>query len=112
MSLPHALSGQVIDLLPFEKSFGEAQTRTLVKTPHLEIIRFVLPAEKEWPGHQIDGEITIQCLEGKMSISLAGITSEMVAGQMLYLAGRQQHSLLGIENSLVLVTVLLQRLRQ
>jgi hypothetical protein len=47
-----------------------------------------------------------------MSISHAGITSEMVAGQMLYLAGRQQHSLLGIENSLVLVTVLLQRLRQ
>ena len=38
----------------------------LFKTEELEVIRLVLAAGKSLPPHKVPGEITIQCLEGRI----------------------------------------------
>jgi len=111
MAMPHAKSGEVIDLWPFGAALAHAVTSTLVKTDRLEVIRLVVPAGKELPHHQVAGEITVQCLEGRVAFTAGATVREMQAGQMLYLAGNEPHSLRGIEDASVLLTILLHQQR-
>ena len=111
MAIPHAKSGEVIDLRPLGEALAHAVTSTLVKTDTLEVIRLVIPAGKDIPRHQVAGEITVQCLEGRVAFTAGGATRELAAGQMLYLAGNEPHSLRGIEDAFVLVTIPLHQQR-
>lgn len=52
--------------------------------------------------------MTIQCLEGRVELAAAGTTQLMRAGDLICLAGRQTHSLKAIEDSSVLITMLLR----
>ncbi len=107
MAIPHAKSGEVIDLRPLGEALVHSITTTLVKTDRLEVIRLVIPAGKDIPLHQVAGEITVQCLEGQVAFTAGGTARELAVGQMLYLTGNEPHSLRGIENASVLVTILL-----
>jgi len=109
MAIPHATSGQVIDIRPLGEKLKQSVTTTLIKTNNLEVIRLVLPAGKEIPQHQVGGEITVQCLEGMLGFTVQGQTQVLQAGQLLYLSGTELHGLKGIEDSSVLVTILLDR---
>ena len=82
-----------------------------LKTEKLEIISLVVLAGKVIPPHQVVGEITVQCLEGRVAFTAGGATRELAAGQMLYLAGNEPHSLRGIEDASILVTILLHEQR-
>jgi quercetin dioxygenase-like cupin family protein len=73
----------------------------------LQVIRLVIPAGKEIPGHQAPGEITVQCLEGRVAFSVGGTRRDMEAGQLLYLSSEEPHSLYGLDDASVLVTILL-----
>jgi quercetin dioxygenase-like cupin family protein len=105
MAIPHAKSGEVIDLRSPSEALAHAVTNTLLKTDRLEVIRLVVPAGKDIPPHQVAGEITVQCLEGRVAFTAGGATRELAAGQMLYLAGNEPHSLRGIEDASVLVRI-------
>ncbi len=107
MAIAHASSGEVIDIQPLGDALPRALTTARVKTDRLEILRFVVPAGKEWQGHRVPGPITVQCLEGRVAFTAGGSTRELAAGQMLYLAGDEVHSLRGIEDASILVTILL-----
>jgi quercetin dioxygenase-like cupin family protein len=109
MALPHATSGEVIDLRPVGEALAPAPTSTLVKTDQLEVIRLVVPAGKELPRHQVADEITIQCLDGRVTFMAGATARELRAGQMLYLADNEPHSLRGIEDASVLLTILLHQ---
>jgi quercetin dioxygenase-like cupin family protein len=111
IAITHAQSGQVIDIRPLGEGLARSLTTTLVKTDRLEVIRLVVPAGKEIPPHQVAGEITVQCLEGRVAFTAGGTTRELAAGQMLYLAGHEPHSLRGLEDASVLVTILLHEPR-
>lgn len=111
MAIPHAKSGEVIDLRPLGEALAHAVTNTLVKTDKLEVIRLIVPSGKVIPPHQVVGEITVQCLEGRVAFTAGGATRELAAGQMLYLAGNEPHSLRGIEDASVLITILLHEQR-
>ena len=111
MAIPHAKSGELIDLRPLGEALVHSITTTLVKTDLLEVIRLVIPAGKDIPLHQVIGEITVQCLEGRVAFTACGDTRALAAGQMLYLEGNEPHSLRGIENASVLVTILLHHKR-
>lgn len=108
MSIQHAQSGEII-ALPLGLTLASSKTMTLVKTADLEVIRLVLPAGKEISTHQAPGEITVQCLEGRVAFTAHGKTQELAAGQMLCLAPHEPHAVKGIEASSVLVTILLSR---
>jgi quercetin dioxygenase-like cupin family protein len=107
MAIPHATPGQVIDVRPLGASLRDATTMALVKTGRLEVIRLMLPAGKQIPGHKVPGEITVQCLEGSIDFTAEGRTQRLEAGQMLFLSGGEEHSLKGLEDASVLVTILL-----
>lgn len=107
MAVPHAASGQVFDVRPLGAALRESVTTTLVKTASLEVIRLVVPAGKEIPAHQVPGEITVHCLEGRVALTAQGRTQELEVGQMLFLSGGQEHAVKGLEDAAVLVTILL-----
>lgn len=107
MAIPHAKPGDVIDVRPLGTQIAASQTTTLIKTDTLEVIRLVLPAGKEVPPHRVDGEITVQCLEGKVEFSAGGVTRPLTGGSLLFLRGSEEHALRAIADSSVLVTILL-----
>ena len=108
MAIHHAGPTEVFDVRPLREKLRESKTTALVKTDTLEVIRIVLPAGKQLPPHRVDGEITVQCLEGCLIFDAEGTEHELAQGQMLYLAGGALHALRGIEDSSVLVTILLR----
>jgi len=89
------------------EGLGKAVTTTIVKTSRLEVIRLVLPAGKEIAKHKVPGEITVQCLEGGIEFTAQERTQRLEAGQMLFLSSGEEHSLKGLTDASVLVTILL-----
>lgn len=104
MSIQHAQSGEIISL-PLGAALTSSKTTTLIKTADLEVIRLVLPSGKEIPSHKAPGEITVQCLEGRVAFTAHDKTQDLAPGQMLYLSASEPHALKAAENSTVLVTI-------
>ena len=107
MAIKHAESGEVIDIRPLGASLNDHTTRALAKTDHLELIRMVLPAGKEIREHKAPREITVQCIEGAIEFNCHGATQRLEGGQMLFLNPREPHSVKAVEDSAVLVTMVL-----
>ena len=109
MAIPHASSGQVVDILPADGTLPSPKSFALFKSDQLEVMRVVLPAGKAFPPHRVAGEITVQCLEGRIEISVDGATQQLRAGQLMHLAGGVLHGLVGLEDASALVTIVLCR---
>ena len=109
MAIPHAFPGQPIDVRPLGPAIAGARTAALFKTGQIEVMRLVLPAGKSVPSHRVAGEITIQCLEGKVELTAGGRSQVLCAGELLYVSGGVPHSLLAIDDASALVTIVLAR---
>lgn len=107
MAIQHASPGQIIDISPLGELLAESKTIALFKSNDIEVIRLVLLAGKSFPSHRLPGEVTIQCIEGVMSVSASGIDSILRAGQLVYLQGNVLHSVNALENASALVTIAL-----
>jgi len=107
MAHHHALSGELLNIRPLGSAITTARTATLYKTEHLEVFRMVLLAGKEIPEHAVVGELTVQCLEGSIEFSIGSTRDVMRPGDLKCLAGGIPHALRAIEDSSVLVTLLL-----
>ena len=107
MSLPHAKSGQVIDLMTFPGEMPSDTSFALVKTPQMEVIRMVLNEGKKIPEHNVSGEISVQCLQGEVIFKTEELDQTLKPGCWLYLNGSVPHSLEAIVDSVLLVTILL-----
>lgn len=107
MSIPHANPGEVVDVRPLGPTLATTTTRALVKATAFDVIRMVVPAGKEIPTHTAKGEIIVQCLEGKIAFTACGKTHELEAGHLLYLPTGEPHSLRGVEDGSLLLTVVL-----
>lgn len=108
MAIPHAESGEVIDVRPLGERIQQRGTSTLCKTDSLEVLRLVLPAGAQLPRHQVAGEITVHCLEGRIVFDAGGTNRELTAGKLLFLSGGTPHALRAEEDSSLLVTILLR----
>lgn len=109
MAVEHAKPGEVVDVRPLGAALSDSKTHTLIKTNNLEVVRMVMAAGKEISQHQAPGEITVQCLEGKIAFTARGKTEELEAGQMLFLSAQEPHSVKCIEDASFLLTLLLNR---
>ena len=109
MAIPHAEPGEVVDVRPLGSALASAQTTTLVRAEKVEVIRLVVPAGKEIPEHKAKGEVVVHCLEGRVAFTASGKTQTLEAGHLLYLPTGEPHSVKGIENASLLVTVLLPK---
>ena len=109
MATRRAKPSEIIDASPLGSALAKARTRTLVKTDSLEVIRLVVPAGRQVRTHKVAGEITVQCLEGRVAFTADATTRDLAAGQLLYLSGNQPHSLRGIDDASLLLTILLKK---
>jgi quercetin dioxygenase-like cupin family protein len=107
MAIHHALSGELIDIRPLGDAISTARTSTLYKTQHLEVFRMIMLAGKQMAEHQVVGEFTVQILEGSVELSIGTTRDVMRPGDLKCLAGGVPHALVAIEDSSVLVTLLL-----
>jgi quercetin dioxygenase-like cupin family protein len=109
MAIPHAKPGEVVDARPLGSALASAQTKTLVRADQVEVIRLVVPAGKEIEEHKAKGEIVVQCLEGKVAFTAFGKAQTLEAGTLLYLPTGEPHSVKGVENASLLLTILLPK---
>ncbi len=109
MAIPHAKPGEVVDVRPLGSSLASSQTKTLVRGEQVEVILLVVPSGKEIKEHQAKGEIVMHCLEGRVAFTAFGKTQNLEAGKLLYLPTGEPHSVKGIEDASLLLTVLLPK---
>ena len=107
MAIHHAASGELIDIRPLGAALKTEPTKALYKSQHLEVFRIVLLAGKSMPEHRVDGELTVQCLQGRIEFSVAGTNQVMRQGDLICLAGGVPHGLRAVDDASVLVTLLL-----
>lgn len=107
MTIIHASPGDLIDVRPWGADGIDHKTSTLFKSEQLEVLRLAMPAGKVIAEHQAPGEITVQCLEGRIAFIVAGKRQELVAGDLLYLTAGQPHALESLEDGSILVTLAL-----
>jgi quercetin dioxygenase-like cupin family protein len=105
MALPHAQTGEVIDIRPYGSKIHEAQSIALFKFPQLEVMRLVLPAGHRMPGHKVAGAITIQCLEGEVEVDANNCVTVLRAGHLMHLKPKVEHALHALKASSLLVTI-------
>ena len=98
--------GEVINLYNLRDDMPEDATLALMKTSDMEAIRMVLSKGKEITEHSVDGEMSVQCLEGKTEFDVGDEKHVLTSGDWLYLGRSQPHSLRVIEDSVLLVTIL------
>ena len=105
----HAYPGMPFNLRPEGASLSDAMTFPLVKEESFEAIRMVIHKGQEISNHQVEGAITIYCLDGRIAFTARGETHDLRAGHWLFLLGNEPHSLRGTEDSSLLLTILFPR---
>lgn len=108
MALPHAESGEIIDLRPLGPAISGARTTAIVKAEQFEAIRLVVLAGQDIPAHKVSGEMTLHCLEGVVRLTTSRSELTLNAGDWLYLNGGEPHALSGIEDASLLLTIVLE----
>lgn len=107
MAIPHASSGQVIDVRPFGSRLQGVKTAALFKSEQLEVIRLVLRAGRSLPPHSVPGEITVHCLEGEMNVTAHDRSHTLRAGEMLFLSRGVPHGVVAVQDCSALVSIVL-----
>lgn len=106
MAIQHAKAGEIVDLRPLGAALKDANTRALVKSGTFEAVRLIVKAGRNIADHQVPGAITLHCLEGRVRLGLTDSELELSAGGWIYLEGGTKHSVSGIEDSSLLLTIL------
>ncbi len=109
MAITHAASGELIDVRPLGAGLRQAVSRTLVRQEHFEVLRMVLHTGKATVEHTAAGAITIQCLEGAVELEARGRTEILTPGLMVYLANGEPHAVKALQDSSLLISILLKR---
>lgn len=109
MAIPHAASGDLIDIAPLGKNIEGAGSTTLVRAEHIEVFRLILPAGKVLQEHTAAGSITIQCLEGVAEFDAHGRTQTLRPGTLVYLDDARPHAVRALEHTSLLITMHLHR---
>jgi nucleotide-binding universal stress UspA family protein/quercetin dioxygenase-like cupin family protein len=102
-----ARPGEVVDVRPLGSALPSAKTRALARTDELEVLRLVVPAGKEVPEHRAKGALVVQCLEGQVVFTAFGKPQDLRAGELLYLPAGEPHSVRGVQDASLLVTIVL-----
>lgn len=107
MAIHHAAPGELIAVRPLGDDLKQEMTKTLYKSNHLELFRMVLLAGEAKPVHQVPGELTVQCIEGMVEFSFAGIDEAMRQGDLKCLVGGEPFAVKALEDSSLLFTLVL-----
>jgi quercetin dioxygenase-like cupin family protein len=105
MSLPRPAPGEVIPLHPPGHNLAESVSQALFKTEQLEAMRLILPRDKEIPEHAVDGDFTLQCLEGCVQLRLDDAARSLQAGDMVFVPAHARYAIRALDDSCLLMTL-------
>lgn len=106
MALKHAQPLEVIDLHATDETGGTAVSTSLLKTPHLQLLRVILASGQALPEHHVSGEITVQCLSGEADVATPSRTCRLLPGSLVVLPAEEPHRVQANRDTVLLVTVL------
>ena len=109
MTKARAKPGELVEVKPLEAALKAGQKTVLIKTDDMEVVQFAIPAGRQLPTHEAQGELVLHCLEGRISVTAHRETYELHAKQLLYLLVEEPFSMQAIEASTLLVTMLKPR---
>lgn len=109
MTVPRNKPGDLFEIRPVEANPVISETATLLKTDDLEMIRLVVPAGRDVPTHELQGDIVIHCLEGRVSVAAMGQVQSLLAGQLVHFQANEPISVQGMEDAVLLVTIVHRR---
>lgn len=108
MAIEHAQPGEAITLCPPAAGGPDAVSTALFKSADLEVMRLVLRAGRRLPPHAVAGDITVQCLQGRLDVTTDAGRHTLAAGQLLYLPGGMRHDVVALDDACALVTIALK----
>ena len=109
MALAHAQPLDVISVRPLAAGIAQTKTHSLLKTDRLQLMRLVLMAGQTVPEHQVPGELTLLCVEGRVLVNTPGRQCCLTEGELVLLPADEPHALEAQANSSLLVTLLLHQ---
>ena len=109
MALHHAMPGEIVDLRPIGRGLKDAKSTAIIKTEHFEAIRLIVLAGIAIPQHKVSGSLTLHCLEGHIELGVEPLPIILKANDWIYLNGGEPHSIKAIEDSSLLLMILLER---
>ncbi|HQU46615.1 MAG TPA: cupin [Pirellulales bacterium] len=109
MTQPTSIAGQSAFVRPLTTAEEQSRQIALVKTPHVKVIQLLVPAGRDVPTHQAQGELIVHCLEGRVSLFALGNTYDLTPGQLLHLSIDEPFSFRGIDNASVLLTLIAEK---
>jgi nucleotide-binding universal stress UspA family protein/quercetin dioxygenase-like cupin family protein len=98
--------GAPVDVRPLGTAMASAQTRTLVRTNAVEVVRLIVRAGQEIARPESRGEVIVQCLEGRVALTALGTHQTLEAGTLLHLPASEPLAFKGIEDASVLLTMI------
>ncbi len=108
MAIDHVESGEIADVRPLGEKLTEMISTALFKSPQLEVMRLVLRAGQTIPEHCVDGDMTIQCIEGAVEVQAHERTQMVEAGHLMRLAAKVPYKLHAVDNTSLLVTIVMK----
>jgi quercetin dioxygenase-like cupin family protein len=109
MALAHAQPLDIIDVNPLGEALASTPSHSLIKTERFQLIRVVLAAGEGMPAHHIQGEVSIQCIEGLVLVKAPRRECRIGPGQLVVLHGGESHSVTAEKSSSLLVSMLLHQ---
>lgn len=105
MAIHHARPGELIDLARWPHDVEDGKSHTLISAEGLTVARLALKKGKEIPEHSVPSPVTIQCLSGEVELITSRARQMLIAGQMLYLPADDPHALTAVEDTVLLLTM-------
>jgi quercetin dioxygenase-like cupin family protein len=77
----------------------------ILKADQLEVVHIVLGAGKQLREHSTPGEITVQCIEGRIAFATQEDGHVLETGDLIHLRREEPHALEAIVDSSALLTL-------
>ncbi len=110
MAIHHAKSCEIVDLASWADDLPTEQSKAIVKSSGIELARLVIKAGIDMHKADychVDGPIVVHCIEGEIELKTPDARIRLSAGQLTWLEGQTDHALSGLQDSVVLLTIVL-----
>ena len=84
---------------------ADARSVAILRSEQLELIRVVLRAGHEIPKHQVDGEITFLCIEGRFQFGTGNGDFQLDPGDLIHLTRGEPHWVRAVHDASALLTI-------
>jgi quercetin dioxygenase-like cupin family protein len=98
----------LLDAGPLGDALGSCRTSVLRQYGNLRIVRLVLVKGRAIADHFAAGDASLICLEGKLAVTLKGLTHELRPGLLICFAAGESHAIKALEDSSALLTIATQ----